>query len=216
MIDMLRNEIEDVKTAYEMLLDGIENLEGGIREKCIPNYSKKGDMAKVIESTNIVNELNSHLDNIHELNKKWKKIMNTKSDEDELEETRDEKDIIEVTERTTWMIENNIIRIETMRPDGSSSYPNVLPVNVFIEVVNTILDQFTRYNKSFIKTSTISTLMKDKIIEETNYKKSPKTLIYSIFKVLLKEEILTTKDNSKRIYTLYKDPNRIKTWLSEL
>ena len=51
---------------------------------------------------------------------------------------------------------------------------------MFEEIVKTIIDQFVRYNKDYIKTSTIFSLLSDKIIQETNYKKSPKTLVYNV------------------------------------
>mgnify|MGYP000954062502 CR=1 FL=1 len=56
-------------------------------------------------------------------------------------------------DRTTWKRENENIRIETVRPDKSSSYPNIIPVHIFGEIVKTIIDQFVRYNKDYIKTN---------------------------------------------------------------
>jgi len=140
---------------------------------------------------------------------------NNGEDTEEIEE-ENEKDIKDVAERTTWKKENENIRIETVRPDRSSSYPNIIPVHIFEEIVKTIIDQFVRYNKDYIKTSTIFSLLNDKIIQETNYKKSPKTLVYSVIKILIKEDILENKENYKRVYVLKKSPEYILKWLKNI
>ena len=72
------------------------------------------------------------------------------------------------------------------------------------------------YNKDYIKTSTISSLLNDKIMQETNYKKSPKTLVYSVIKILIKEDILENKENYKRVYILKKSPEYISKWLKNI
>lgn len=100
-----------------------------------------------------------------------------------------------------------------MRKDGNSSYPNIIPKDIFIYTTETILDQFEKYNKTFFKKSGIASLMKEKIIDNTNYKKSPDTVVYSIVKVLLKENILKRNQNYKSIYTLNMNPDEIRKWL---
>lgn len=143
-------------------------------------------------------------------------MINDSEEDNEETQEESEKDMKDVADRTTWKKENDNIRIETMRPDGSSSYPNIIPVNIFEEIVKTIIDQFIRYNKDYIKTSTISSLLNDKIIQETNYKKSPKTLVYSVIKVLIKENILENKENYKRMYVLKKSPQNVLRWLESV
>jgi hypothetical protein len=58
--------------------------------------------------------------------------------------------------------------------------------------------------------------LNDKIIQETNYKKSPKTLVYSVIKVLIKENILENKENYKRMYVLKESPEYILKWLGNI
>lgn len=52
--------------------------------------------------------------------------------------------------------------------------------------------------------------------QETNYKKSPKTLVYSVIKILIKEDILENKENYKRVYVLKKSPEYISKWLKNI
>jgi hypothetical protein len=100
-----------------------------------------------------------------------------------------------------------------MRKDGNSSYPNIIPIKIFLQTTDTILDQFEKYNKTFFKKSGIASLMKEKIVNDTNYKKSPDTVVYSVVKVLLKENLLRRNQNYKSIYTLNKKPSEIREWL---
>lgn len=213
MKEMLKSELEDIKTSYELLIDGIEIFETKIKENYIPYYSIKGDMNKVIEGAKVIDDVKRHLEEITKLNKLWKSIINEDDDIEEMEEQDDTNDIREAVERTTWSIEDDNIRIETIRKDGNSSYPNIIPKHIFNETTMAILDQFDRYNKSFFKKSGISVLMKDRIINDTNYKKSPDTVVYSVIKVLLKENLLKRNKNYKSIYTLNKESIEVKDWL---
>jgi hypothetical protein len=107
------------------------------------------------------------------------------------------------------------IRIETMRRDGNSVYPNIIPIEIFVCIIDAILDQFEKYNKTIFKKASIASLMKEEINNETNYKKSPDTVVYSVIKVLLKENILKRNQNYKSIYTLNMDPDKIRKWYND-
>jgi len=213
MKDMLKNELEDIKISYGLLIDGIEIFETKLKENFIPYYSIKGDMDKVTEAAKLVNNVKEHLEEINALREKWRKLIKEDYSEDEMEEQEDLIDVKDAVERTKWVIEENNVRIETMRKDGNSSYPNIIPINIFVQVTETILDQFEKYNKNLFKKSGIASLMKEKIIDETNYKKSPDTVVYSVVKVLLKENLLRRNQNYKSIYTLNKQPSEIREWL---
>jgi len=53
-------------------------------------------------------------------------------------------------------------------------------------------------------------------MQETDYKKSPKTLVYSVIKILIKENILENKENYKRMYVLKENPEYILKWLKNI
>ena len=55
-----------------------------------------------------------------------------------------------------------------------------------------------------------------KLFKKTNYKKSPKTLVYSVIKVLIKEDVLENKENYKRMYVLRKSPEQVLKWLESM
>lgn len=222
MDTILKNEIEDISASYDLLEDSLENLKNKILQEYIPDCSRNGKVDEIQNALQIFEKIKSHGDELAKLKKSCKQIFenyiindNEEEDNEELEE-ENEKNIKDVVDRTTWKRENDNIRIETVRPDGSSSYPNIIPVHIFEEVVKTVIDQFVRYNKDYIKTSTISSLLNNKIIQETNYKKSPKTLVYSVIKILIKENILENKENYKRMYVLNKSPEYISRWLENL
>lgn len=218
-----QKEIEDINTSYDLLEDSLESFKNKILQEYIPKFSRNENIDEIRNTLQIVEQVKKYLNELEKLRKSYNEIFsyyiqkNREVDEEDVEENEEnEKDIKDVADRTTWKKENENIRVETIRPDGSSSYNNIIPVHIFDEIVRTIVDQFIRYSKDYIKTSTISSLMNDKIIQETNYKKSPKTLIYSVIKVLIKENILENKENCKRMYILKQSPEYVMKWLSNL
>jgi hypothetical protein len=218
---VIKKEIEDISASYDLLEDSLENLKNKILQEYIPDCSKNDQVEEIRNALQILEQVKSHMEELAKLRNSYNQVFgsyihsNNEEDNEEIEE-ESEKDIKDVADRTTWKRENENIRIETTRPDGSSSYPNIIPVHIFEEIVKTIVDQFVRYNKDYIKTSTISALLNDKIMQETNYKKSPKTLVYSVIKILIKEDILENKENYKRVYVLKKSPEYILKWLKNI
>ena len=221
MNTVFKKEIEDISASYDLLEDSLENLKNKILQEYIPDCSKNGQVEEIQNALQVLKQVESHMNELAKLRNTYNQVFesyiysNNEEDTEEIEE-ENEKDIKDVAERTTWKKENKNIRIETVRPDRSSSYPNIIPVHIFEEIVKTIIDQFVRYNKDYIKTSTISSLLNDKIMQETNYKKSPKTLVYSVIKILIKEDILENKENYKRVYILKKSPEYISKWLKNI
>ncbi|AST58061.1 SMC domain protein [Thermoanaerobacterium thermosaccharolyticum] len=221
MNTIVKKEIEDISASYDLLEDSLENLKNKILQEYIPDCSKNDQVEEIRNALQILEQVKSHMEELAKLRNSYNQVFgsyihsNNEEDNEEIEE-ESEKDIKDVADRTTWKRENENIRIETTRPDGSSSYPNIIPVHIFEEIVKTIVDQFVRYNKDYIKTSTISALLNDKIMQETNYKKSPKTLVYSVIKILIKEDILENKENYKRMYVLKKSPEYISKWLKNI
>ena len=213
----LKKEIEDVSTSYDLLEDGLNNLENKIWQEYIPDISKKGQLNEIKKTIEFVEKIENNKSEVLKLKNLYNEIVVDDSDEEREEcEEENERDIKDVVDRTTWSKENDSIRIVTTRPDNSSTYPNVIPISIFNEIVKTIVDQFCRYNKEYIKTSTISSLMNDKIINETNYKKSPKTVVYTVIKVLIKENVLQNKENYKRMYVLNKSRDYILNWIENI
>ncbi|MGF7401196.1 hypothetical protein PQ744_12510 [Thermoanaerobacterium thermosaccharolyticum] len=221
MNTVIKKEIEDISASYDLLEDSLENLKNKILQEYIPDCSKNDQVEEIWNALQILGQVKSHMEELAKLRNSYNQVFgsyihsNNEEDNEEIEE-ESEKDIKDVADRTTWKRENENIRIETTRPDGSSSYPNIIPVHIFEEIVKTIVDQFVRYNKDYIKTATISSLLNDKIMQETNYKKSPKTLVYSVIKILIKEDILENKENYKRVYILKKSPEYILKWLKNI
>lgn len=213
MNDLLKNELEDIRVSYELLIDGIEILETKIMEEYIPKCSKNAEMNKVVEGVNLIDQIKLHLQDILVLRDTWKALFKEDNAANEEQEEQEEQNVKDVVNRTSWAIEDDNIRIETLRKDGNSSYPNIIPKDIFIYTTETILDQFEKYNKTFFKKSGIASIMKEKIIDNTNYKKSPDTVVYSIVKVLIKENILKRNQNYKSIYTLNMNPDEIRKWL---
>lgn len=221
MNTVFKKEIEDISASYDLLEDSLENLKNKILQEYIPDCSKNGQVEEIQNALQILEKVESHMNELAKLRNSYNEVFGSyinsthEEDNEEIEE-ENEKDIKDVADRTTWKRENENIRIETVRPDRRSSYPNIIPVHIFEEIVRTIIDQFVRYNKDCIKTSTISSLLNDKIMQETNYKKSPKTLVYSVIKILIKENILENKENYKRMYVLKESPEYILKWLKNI
>jgi len=211
---MLKREIEDIKDSYELLIEGIEVFDAKIKENYIPYISIQGEMDKVKKTAEFTEKIESHLKDLEVVKTIWEALIKEELEYNNVADQEDENlEVMEAIERTSWFAEDDFIRIETVRKDGKSSYPNIIPKHIFSEVTLCMVDQFVKYNKTFFKKTGIATLMKDRIIAETNYKKSPSTVVYSIIKVLLKENVLKRNQSSKRIYSLNLEPDDIENWL---
>ena len=216
MSNLLEKELDDIKASYDLLIEGIEMFEIKLRERYIPHYSHSNNMARVIAGAKLIDELNDHVNELNGMHEKWRKLISGKLEENATtifeEETNDH---LGVEERTNWFIEDNLVRVETIRKDGETKYPNIIPKAVFGKIVKCILNELTNKKQEYISKSAIGKMMRDQIISETNYKKSPDTVVYSVIKVLLKEEILKKSESHQRIYLLNVPNEAAVDWLSK-
>jgi hypothetical protein len=143
---VFKKEIEDISASYDLLEDSLEDLINKILQEHIPDCSKNGQVEEIQNALQILDKVKNHMNELANLKGSYKEVFggsiinnNQEEDNEEIEE-ENEKDIKDVVDRTTWRKENENIRIETARPDGSSSYPNIIPIHIFEEIVRTIID----------------------------------------------------------------------------
>lgn len=215
----LQDSYLNIDTGYEVLTDEYKEFQKRLNSNIsiLLNDDNDSNLNKMLELRKKAKE---YLELITKLKKDWDSTliqMGINADiSEELSEELDEDENISAVERTSWKIVNDTIRIETIRPNNKQPYTNNIPASLFKDTVLTIVEQFERYKKDTIKTSSIEVLMRDKIISESSYKKATKSFVYSIFKVLQKEGLLTPFESMKRIYTISKDSDEIKLWLDTL
>lgn len=136
MNTVFKKEIEDISASYDLLEDSLENLKNKILQEYIPDCSKNGQVEEIQNALQVLKQVENHMNELVKLRNSYNQVFgsyicsNNEEDTEEIEE-ENEKDIKDVADRTTWKRENENIRIETVRPDKSSSYPNIIPVHCF-------------------------------------------------------------------------------------
>lgn len=213
-IEYLKREVDEVNAAFELLKDSYDSIIHKIQTCYIPQFSQEGNINEVIYLGNLAKNIKKHTDTLQEEYTYWRKLVGFQTiEEDEIESnSSNEKSVLD---RTTWRVENGNIKIETTRQDNSGTYQNTIPNSIFIDVVRSIVEQSSRYKKDSIRTSNITALLSDRIIQETSYKKSPNTVVYNVIKIMLKENLIKAKEESKRLYELCVNPRIIERWIKE-
>lgn len=213
--ELLNTAVVNVETSFDMLIDEFYDLQKEVRV-IMHELVEKQDYQELNELIEMQQLASDRIEIIRNIQKEWNDFLSRKQfvlDNEEIDENDDGEESGSAIDRTSWKVVGDIVRIETSRPNNKSPYNNNIPVQLFHDVVLACLDQFERYEKTLIKTSTINGLMKEKIIKESSYKKATMSAVYSIFKVLQKESILAPFENMKRAYTLNKSVDEIKDWL---
>jgi len=216
--EQLRISFNNVDFGFDMLVDEFRDLQKAIKN-FLHELIERDDFTELQAFIEVQQKVNEQINAIIGIKKDWNTYLHSKvfmSDFDGgeiVEEEEDDEESISAVDRTSWRVVDDVVRIETVRPNNGVPYTNNIPVGLFRDIVLTCIDQFERYEKTFLKTSNINALMKEKIIKESGYKKATKSAIYSVFKVLLKESILSPFENMKRAYTLSKSADEIREWL---
>ncbi|ODP27204.1 hypothetical protein PTI45_03329 [Paenibacillus nuruki] len=220
----------NVDAAFDLLFDGFLDLQQSFKNLLHEMIEQDEDNSEEFENLknlknklnvqkNLINNIKTDLLNDTNLLFKSKIFMNEEPSEDEElnQQEIDEQEIdyeeISAIDRTNWKVIGKLVKIETARPNNGAIYSNNVPIDLFCDIVLTCIDQFERYNKETLRTSSINMLMKEKIIKESTYKKATNLLIYRVFQVMLKESIFTSLENMKRVYKLNKSVPEIKEWL---
>lgn len=217
--EKVQNSIANIETGFIMLNDEFIAFQKQLKLN-ISSLLDCDCFEETKSSVEIISECKKYQKKVAELKKNWNefiianKLFPSGIDVDEEPEDEDEESSISVIDRTSWKRVNKYIRIETVRPNNKQPpYSNNIPIELFKEVVLSIVEQFERYKKDTIKTSSIEVLMRDRIVSESDYKKATKSFVYSIFKVLQKESLITPYENMKRIFVLNVEPEEILKWI---
>jgi hypothetical protein len=120
-----------------------------------------------------------------------------------------------------WHIDvsNNTVRLIYNPPSGPR-YTNLIPIPLFKHIVNSIVEQFDKFDKETITVKQLAEMHKEKIINESSYKMTPETVPRKVFDVLKKEMLLTNIENDTEIlnrgeFKLVTNTQAIKQWLNE-
>lgn len=211
MDTIFQKELMNIGAAYDLLQDSLESLKKKILQDYIPECSKSGKIEEIQDALQMFQQVESHINDIIKLRTNYSKMLGNIDVQD-----KNNRDIKNTAARTTWAKEDEYIRVTTTRPDGKSNYTNLIPISVFEEIVETILNRFVTSGHNSIDVSIIYKLLNDKVKQKTTYKKASRTLIYSVIKILVKEDILENKEDARRIYVLKKSPSDVEQWLKNI
>ena len=197
----------DIIEAFEFLEDVLREREGSIMD-LIADLAKSRDLTKIQTESKKVEKVKDLLNKVAELKYQWQGIfVDFKENGNEI----DDKDAVH--ERTDWKVSNGHIKIETKRPDGPP-YSNVFPLSLLIEITKVAID-FIERNK-YVKTADVLNVLENKIISESDYKKTPRLPVYATFKVLIKENIFKIDENNSHKYLLNTPKNNVTAWINSL
>lgn len=218
LAEKLQISFTNISDGYDVLLDEYRESQR-ILNSCISDLLNKNNEPELENFLELRKEIKGYVERIEKCRQLWNEVILTKYStlkeiDEDISDYEEEDDNPSAVDRTSWKIVNNAVRVETIRPNNRPSYSNNIPIALFKETVLTIIEQFERYKKDTIKTSSIEALMRDKIVSESSYKKATKSFVYSVFKVLQKEGMLKPYENTKRIYTNNREYDFIKAWLS--
>ena len=183
----------------EELAQGIADL---AKEKDWQTIEKRAEYARRIES-------------FKEKAESWKGEIENLLRQDE-EQGLDESEYLSeqsASDRTTWEIQGDQIRVVTKKGSGSG-YSNVFSIYLFTKLVECALD-FIK-DKGYVKTSDVLDKMEDYIRDNSDYKKTPRLPVYVAFKVCLKENLFTNNEGNSHRYTLCASEGELLKFLKRL
>lgn len=199
-------------------------------QNCILKYSEdvKLHAAELLVGDNIdeselyqdlLKNIKQFIPRIKKLEEEWGEIINSiiKADYKEVNnqniyDVTDNKDVLN-NAPIKYTIHGDEIKIETKRPEGGY-YSNVFSVDIFKEIVTMTFDIASK--NGFVKTSDVADLLSEKIIRSTSYKKSPRTPVYSTFKLLVNENKLNVDENNAHKYILADKLFNLQNWIKHL
>jgi hypothetical protein len=208
-ISIKKNENEnEITETFEKLECALKEREDFMMDN-IAEFALSRDLEKLQIESKKVEKTKEFLNKVIELKYQW---QNTSSEDrvNRVVDENSEKDA--VCERTDWKISNEHIKIETKRQDGPP-YSNVFPISLFKEIIKVALDFIDR-NK-YVKTADVLKVLENRIISESDYKKTPRLPVYASFKVLVKENLFKVDENNSHKYLLNTDKNHVISWMNK-
>lgn len=166
----------------------------------IQTNAADGDIKKIRLLANQVERVEDFLKRIVELEHDWNIIMGDKTDTEiagNLQLNQERKSSIK--ENVKLSVIGDILKVKTTGPDGRI-FSNRIPIPLFRQIISTTVQYIDK--QGYVKVSEVLGDLKEEIIEQSNYKKSPRIPIYVIIKALADRGIFKVSEKNSHHYEL--------------
>ncbi|MDD4592056.1 MAG: hypothetical protein PHG06_16785 [Parabacteroides sp.] len=180
------------------------NQDKNILLQQIQTNAANGDIKKIRFLANQVERVEDFLKRIKELEYDWNVIMRDTTDKEMVIETQvnqvgKQSDQTPGEENMKLSIMGDILKVETVSSDGRM-LSNRIPIPLFRQIISTAVQYIDK--QGYVKVSEVLGDLKEDIIEQSNYKKSPRIPIYVIFKLATNKNIFKVSEKNSHHYEL--------------
>ncbi|MDD4592031.1 MAG: hypothetical protein PHG06_16655 [Parabacteroides sp.] len=170
----------------------------------IQTKAVNGDIRGIRTLANQVERIEDFLKRIMELENDWNIIMGDKEDkgkEEQLQQNEEGKQSGQTPSEESMKVLaiGDILRVETFGSDGRM-FSNRIPIPLFRQIMSTTLKFIDK--QYYVKVSDVLEELKEEIIDQSNYKKSPRIPIYIAFKMLEYKNIFKVSEKNSHHYEL--------------
>jgi uncharacterized protein YutE (UPF0331/DUF86 family) len=117
------------------------------------------------------------------------------------------------SDRTEYKVVGGNVKVETYKNSGGIAYTNLIPLDIFIDIATNTLNYIDM--NGYTKTTDVLRILEKKIIEETDYKRTPRAPVYATFRVLVKDGILQVDEKNSHKYLLKSSKEDFQKWMSQ-
>lgn len=163
-----------------------------------------GDIKGIRLLANQVERVEDFLKRIMELEHDWNIVMRDTTDKKTITEIQvnqigKQSDQTSGEENMKLSVIGDILKIETTGSDGRI-LSNRIPIPLFRQIISTTVQYIDK--QGYVKVSEVLSDLKEDIVEQSNYKKSPRIPIYVIFKLLENKDIFKVSEKNSHHYEL--------------
>lgn len=190
--ESFRNLAKSINQDKEILLEQIQT------------NAVSGNIKEIRLLANQVERVEDFLKRIMELEHDWNIVMRDTTDKEMVTETQvnligKQSNQTSGEENIKLSVIGDILKVETTGSDGRI-LSNRIPIPLFRQIIRTTVQYIDK--QDYVKVSEVLGDLKEEIIEQSNYKKSPRIPIYVIFKLLENKDIFKVSEKNSHHYEL--------------
>lgn len=193
--EYFRNLIESINQDKDILLEQIQT------------NAVSGNVKEIKLLVNQVERVEDFLKRIMGLEHDWNIIMRDTTDKEMVTETQvnqvgKQSAQTPGEENMKLSVIGDILKVETAGSDGRT-LSNLIPIPLFRQIISTTLEYIDE--QGYVKVSDVLNDLKEEIVEQSNYKKSPRIPVYMSFKALEDRSIFKVSETNSHHYELGSD-----------
>lgn len=197
----------DVSVNLESLYSAVKQCEEALLSSASQHLKDK-NLELITAQIKTAQKVSTFTATVKQLTKEWRHLST-----DILQKLDSSIKIGGIDERTDWIVRDGVVKIETKRHEGNP-YSNIIPIPLFERIASVAFG--IALNQKFVKTTSVLDLLEEDIITQSEYKKTPRTLVYSTFLVLQKEQVLKKDDQNSHKYVPAVSEEGFNQWLNNI